>query len=189
MALGALSVLLAGPGLAETSGTTAAAGGESAVWTPKEIEFVYIGFTSTYSCDGLQERVRQLLLELGARADVQVQQYGCTAVGTPEPFPGVRIKMNVLQPTAAHEAGGNSQPVAAQWKSVVIAPKFDPASASGDCELIEQFKHYVLPAFTTRNVEFKATCIPHQLTVGGVHLSADVLVADKPAAAAASGSS
>ena len=34
--------------------------------------------------------------------------------------------------------------------------------ARGDCELVEQFKSNVLPMFTTRNLENRTTCIPHQ---------------------------
>jgi len=42
---------------------------EAAVWTPKEVQFTYMGFTSKYTCDGLRDTVREMLLHLGARKD------------------------------------------------------------------------------------------------------------------------
>jgi|SRR2546421_8802350 len=53
IAAGAVAVLLTvtGVGRRGKSGGQAA-GGESAVWTPKELLFIYQGFTTRYSCDG-----------------------------------------------------------------------------------------------------------------------------------------
>jgi hypothetical protein len=47
-------------------------------------------------------------------------------------------------------------------------------------------KQQVLPLFTTRNVDLKSTCIPHQLTPGGTQLTADVLAPDQMPVKAAS---
>src|SRR5579863_5529099 len=71
---------------------------QAAVWVPKEFNFVYLEFTTRYSCDGLQERMRTLLLALGARDDLHVLGYGCTRLAGPDPLASVRIKINVLQP-------------------------------------------------------------------------------------------
>ena len=46
-------------------------------------------------------------------------------------------------------------------------------------------KSRVLPLFTTRNVEYRSTCIPNQLQVGGTLLKAEVLIADEQKAPAA----
>src|SRR5690349_4550812 len=50
---------------------------QSAVWTPKQVTFVYQGFTTRYSCDGLRDKLRDLLLKLGARKDLQVEETAC----------------------------------------------------------------------------------------------------------------
>jgi hypothetical protein len=84
----------------------------SAVWTPKETRFVYLGFTSKFSCDGLVDRMREVLLLLGARKDLQVSPSGCSSpFGRPDPFPGVLIRMNVLEPAGNAQGGaqGNAQ--------------------------------------------------------------------------------
>ena len=64
---------------------TAGSDHESAVWVPKELHFDYRGFTTQYSCDGLRERMRNVLLELGAHPDLQVRGYGCTQLVGPDP--------------------------------------------------------------------------------------------------------
>jgi hypothetical protein len=163
-----------------------AAGGEpplAAVWTPKELRFTYMGFTAKYSCDGLQDRIRSVLLKLGARPDLQVSQGPCAApLGTPTPFPAVTIRMNVLEPaSSSHPVNGAAAPqvVPAHWKRVDLTASSDAVKEAGDCEVIEQIKHSILPQFTTRNVDYKSMCVPNQLTLGGTQLRADVLVADQ----------
>ena len=153
-----------------------------AVWTAKELRFAYQGFTTKYSCDGLRDKMRRILLKLGARADMQLQS-SCTNLTGPDPFAGVNIKVNVLQPVEPG-AAGTSGAVAAHWKTVDLVLHQDPVQASGDCELVEQVKLRVLPLFTTRNVEYSSSCVPHQLNVGDIRLRAEVLVSDKSPATA-----
>ena len=160
----------------------AASGRESAVWAPKELNFAYQGFTTKYSCDGLQERMRDVLLKLGARPDLRVRGYGCTLIQGPDPFAGVSIKMNVLQP--AGKQGGPAVPV--HWQRVDLLTglyEHDPVGAAADCELIGQIKQKILPLFATRNVDYRSTCEAHHLVPGGTRLKAEVLVADERTAA------
>ena len=170
-----------------------AAASVSAVWTPKEMRFVYLGFTSKFSCDGLADRMRNVLLLLGARKDLQVSPSGCsTPFGRPDPFPGVMIRMNVLEPAdQAHSekaTGGASSsntsaaPVPAHWKMIDVnaALAKDPLWQAGQCELLEEVKQSVLPKFSTRNVSYQSTCVPNQLSVGATQLRAEVLVPDNP---------
>ena len=160
----------------------------AAVWTPKELRFVYMGFTSHYSCDGLRDKIRVILKEFGARDDMQVSESPCSgAFGRPTKFPGVHIKINVLQP-APEQAGSDTPTVAAHWRTVDVPGPGDAVRQAGDCELVEQVKHSILPLFTTRNVDYHSTCVPHQLSIGGTSLRAEVLIPDPtaPAAGAAS---
>jgi hypothetical protein len=159
-----------------------------AAWTPREFRFTYQGFTAKYSCDGLSGRIKEVLLLLGARKqDLKVSSTGCSGgFGRPTPFPGVMVKMSVLAPVDAKSAPG-SEPLGTQWRNVDVG-RPQALAAAGDCELTEQIKETILPLFTTRNVEYRSTCVPHQLTPGGTTLKADVLVPLPPAPApAASG--
>jgi len=158
-----------------------------AVWTPKELRFTFMGFTSHYSCDGLADKMRSIVLQLGARSsDLKVREIPCSgSPGRPTEFPGVTVNMNVLTPWDAASANAAATPVPAHWKLVEISTDRDPLREAGDCELIEQVKTRVLPLFTTRNVEYRSTCIPHELQIGGTVLKAEVLIADESQTAGA----
>ncbi len=147
-----------------------------AVWTPKELNFTYHGFTTKYSCEGLRDRVKDILLELGARKDLKVYTSGCTgAAGTPDAFPGVRARMNVLQPATDSFTG---ELVEAHWQLVELKGDQSAVSRVGDCELIEQVQKQILPLFPVRNVELTSNCIPHQSSPGVTRLKTEVLKAD-----------
>ncbi|MBS0366688.1 MAG: hypothetical protein JSR67_12785 [Proteobacteria bacterium] len=177
-----------GSGAQEASGATQAPPEQAvqAVWVPREMKFIYQGFTAHYSCDGLQGRMRELLLKLGARADtLKVYPVPCSSgFGRPDPFPGVTIKMQVLEPATQKNTVAGVKPVSAHWRSVNLAERrgYDALDATGQCELLEQVKQSVLPQFSVRAVDYDSTCVPHQLSVGGIRLKAQVLVADPPAA-------
>jgi hypothetical protein len=159
---------------------------EPSVWTPKQLRFVYSGFTTKYSCDGLREKMRSVLLKLGARKqDLDVNSSGCPGLSEPTTFPTVDIKMNVLQPAPAPPPGANAPPaVAAHWQLVDLTQYHDPLRAAGDCELIEQIYQRILPLFTTRNAVFHSNCVPNQLQLGTV-LKAEVLIPNPPPPGAA----
>jgi hypothetical protein len=144
-----------------------------AVWSTKQFSFIYTGFTTKYSCEGLESQVRSVLVSLGARRDdLKVIGTGCFEAGRPAPFPGVRVQMSVLVPAS----GNATDTVAARWKPVDVKLDSDPVSNAGQCELVEQIKQKVLPLFSTRDVQFTPNCIPHQLHPNGTRLHAEVLL-------------
>jgi len=150
---------------------------QPAVWTQKELVFDYQGFTTKYSCDGLRDKVRTALLQLGARKkDLQVYESGCaSSYGRPDPFPRVRIKISVLVPA---DSGSDDQGsvVQAHWKPVDLnLSDLGHTTSSGECELLEQMQRKIVPLFATRNVELRVNCIPHQVSPGGASLKLDVL--------------
>ena len=158
---------------------------QSAVWTPKELQFTYHGFTTHYTCDGLRDKVKSMLLQLGARKDdLKVYETPCAGdPSRPNPFPGVRIKMSVLQPAPA-QASDDSPAVPARWEKVDLLKGEVGINAAGECELLEQVKQSILPLFTVRNIDLQATCVPHQLQASGTRLRAEVLITDQKKAAA-----
>ena len=179
------------PAWAAESAPVPAPAGEpqSAVWTDKELTFVYQGFTTRYSCDGLRDKVRSVLLDLGAqKKDLKVMEMGCSSpTGRPDPFPGVRVKMRVLQPADSPDAAkaADPTPVAAHWKPVDLKLRDSFTTDSGECELVEQIRQKIVPAFAARNVDLRTTCIPHQATVARPILKMEVLVPDEVKRAAA----
>ncbi len=172
-------------------------------WQEHKYSFQYMGFTSTYSCDGLADKLKVLLLAAGARADVKSQPGACASgYGRPDKFARADLTFYTLQPLdggavkdlgAANDVRGantpppaaaQAKPVDAIWRQVVFAA-FSPQQVRvGDCELVDQFRHDVLPLFATRNVENRVTCIPHQESGSVINLKFESLTA-APAAGAA----
>jgi hypothetical protein len=145
-------------------------------WVERKFRFVYQGFTTRYSCQGLRDKVRDVLLQLGARAsDLSVRQIACTTgFSQPDPNPSVGGTFYVLEPAS----GTTEQPLDAAWQRVNVSVGRGGLDTAGQCELVEQVKQRILPLFTTRNVAFQPRCIPHKLTPSGSSLSVEVL---KPA--------
>lgn len=152
---------------------------ELAVWVPLELTFVYRHSTTQYSCSGLAARMKSLLLQLGARPDLDVRGYGCTQLTGPDPLAGVKIRMNVL------ETAGPRPGLGAHWKRVDLLADRNILEAAADCELIEQVAQKIVPLFTVRNVDYNATCQFRSPVPGSTRLKADVLVADPQPASAA----
>jgi hypothetical protein len=181
----ALAALVLSLPVAGTAAETAAppADAQPAVWTSKDLTFVFMGFTAHYSCDGLRDKIRHVLAELGAREGFKVDYSGCSSsFGKPDPFPGVRIRMQVLQPAGADDKG--SGVVGAHWKRVDLHLDRDPVWEATDCELLEQIRQKILPLFAARNVGFASNCVPHQAYLG-TRLSAELLFPEKDAKAVA----
>ena len=170
-AAAATTLLAVSPTLAAAQDVVAAA------WAAKHVQFIYQGFTTHYSCDGLRDQIRTMLERLGAQ-ELRVREIGCARLSGPSPFPGVDVSMRVLVPASSSDAAKAEHPgptVQAHWQNVVLMPANAGYEEQGNCELIEQFKETFLPLFSTRNVKYGSTCVPHQLTLG-THLSAEVLM-------------
>lgn len=159
---GRLAAVLALASLALSAGANAeqktAAAPISASWQQHKFSFQYLGFTSTYSCDGLADKLRRLLLAAGARPDVKSEPGACAApFGRPDKFARADLTFYTLVPTPP---GPSTVP--GVWRNVSFAQYTPQELRLGDCELVEQFRTQVLKMFTTQNVVDHTTCIPHQ---------------------------
>jgi hypothetical protein len=172
-AAAAWACALAGVASAAADEAPVAVAHEAAVWQEHRYSFAFLGFTSTYSCDGLADKLKVLLIAAGARPDVKAQPGACASnLGRPDKFARADLTFYTLAPADGASAGGapaaGGAPVAAaapvdgEWHQVAFASHQPRELATGDCELVEQFKSSVLPLFTTRNVVEHTTCIPYQ---------------------------
>ncbi|MGC1521294.1 MAG: hypothetical protein WA803_07115 [Steroidobacteraceae bacterium] len=163
--------LLAGVGLMCAAGAWAADADPGnripAVWKEQHLSFVYVGRTSRYSCDGLRDKVRAILLELGARRDLQVAAIGCepSAALVPIAYSGPRLTIVASMPALPDAAAkplhpGDLTPVDARFEAFTIAN--DPFRNMGmaDCELVQEFARQILPKFVTRDLKQDISCIP-----------------------------
>jgi len=158
-----LAVLLAGAVLlsaASRADDSASAGGPG-TWQSHKYTFQFLGFTSTYSCDGLADKVRIILLAAGARSDVKSQPGACASgFGRPDKFARADLTFYTLSPSDPSAAASDA--VKGNWRPITFAARQPQELGIGDCELMDQFRQQVLPMFSTRNVVNNTTCIPHQ---------------------------
>jgi hypothetical protein len=132
-----------------------------AVWKEQHLNFVYMGRTSRYSCDGLRDKVRAMLLDLGARRDIRISAIGCE--GSSDPSLNIVVSTPALPDAAAKPLhAGDLAAVDARFETFTITS--DPFRNMGiaDCELVEEFARQILPKLVTRDLQQDITCVPFQ---------------------------
>jgi hypothetical protein len=166
---------------------------EPGVWQKHQYSFNFMGFTTTYSCDGLEDKLRLLLLAAGARKDAKTSSGGCSApFGRPDKFASADLTFYALRPEGSAPPANPSPPARGKppkgkpepvtlgrgvWRTVVFSARSPRELGIGDCELVEQFRDNVLPLLTTRNVEDHTSCIPHQDSGSNIDLRFEVFAA------------
>jgi hypothetical protein len=145
---------------------------ELGVWVEQSYSFVHLGVTSTYSCDGLADKLTYLLRAAGARADIKARPLGCPGgFGRPGKFARVDLKFHTLQPPASGQPlDAATVPVPGTWRPVSLVPRSSRDLDHGDCELVEEFRNWLLPKFAIRSVEDGLRCVPNSISPGDLNL-------------------
>ena len=143
----------------------------SAVWQHHTVRFNYYGITALYSCDGLESKIRALLLHLGARKDAKVSARGCpNGPSAPGSSAILETDFYTLAPTEdAREA------VQAHWEHVEVSPTHPNFMGRGDCELIHEMKDLISKNFTLRDVGYRADCTPHEVNIDDFTIKTEAL--------------
>jgi hypothetical protein len=165
-------------------GADSAAAVQPGSWQPHSFDFHYMGFTSTYSCDGLADKLQLLLRVVGASPDAKVIPLCARSTGRPDKLAEASLRFSTLQladASAPGAAAGASQSAAGVWRHVELTPRHPFDLQTGDCELVEQFRDTLLPMFVTRNLDNQVTCVPHQESGSNFRLSFDVFAPAPPA--------
>jgi hypothetical protein len=148
---------------------------EPAAWALHEVDLMYMGFTTRYTCSGLKSKVKLLLKHLGVREDVKIRERGCE-VGYEKVADFPRLKISFYAPVIPEPGDKDpGEPVLGVWKPVVIRKNSPKGLDMGDCELVEIFRDRVMPRFLTRSVAGDVNCIPHQLVGNRIDLRFEVL--------------
>jgi hypothetical protein len=160
---------------AEPTATPAAT---AAQWHRQTQKFDYTGFTTLYTCDGLEGKVRDILLTFGARNDVKVRATGCNeGSNRPSKFAWVTAEFSSLAPATDPAA---TDVVKAGWTRVQLAPNRPSYMGAGECELVEQIRGMLQKGFALRGTEYRTSCMPHQVSMADYSVTTEVL---KPVAA------
>lgn len=155
----------------------------ASVWKQHKIDFHYFGRTSRYSCDGMSDKVRMLLTQMGARRDMKLFSYGCEIgrIRLDGINPGLSIEFWTPIPAADSKAADSKatdvKVIDARYESFAMRQDAFRNLDIGDCELVEEFVRQVLPKFNTRNVKQDIACVPYQVRAGSYRVSGEVLKA------------
>jgi hypothetical protein len=171
----AAMVALAGisSGGGSSAATAAEPGGQvvTGAWQHHHVNLNYYGITALYSCDGLENNIRSLLLHLGARKDAKVSATGCpNGPSVPGHSAIVDVDFSTLSPSS-----DGSDTVQAQWMPVLVSPTHPYFMSHGDCELIDEMKDLISKNFSLREVNYRTDCVPHQVNIDDFTIKAQAL--------------
>ena len=144
---------------------------EPGVWQHHQATLLYSGLTALYTCDGLEDKVRSLLLYLGARDDLKVHAFGCSSLDRPSRFASVSADFYSL---VAADAGA-AQTVPGQWVTLTLGPRRPDWMDDGECELVDQIKGLLTKSFSMRNLQYRTSCMPHQVTIADYNVRGQIL--------------
>ena len=153
----------------------------AAVWREQHLDFFYMGRTARYTCDGLRDKVRAMLLDLGARRDLKIAAIGCEDSGrmranSPEPRLNIIFSAPALpDPSMKPLHEGDLKATDARFESFTIASDAFRNLGLGDCELVEEFSHQILPKLVTRALKRDITCVPFQASGGRFLVRGEIL--------------
>lgn len=143
------------------------------VWQKHEYRFQFMGFTTTYSCDGLADKLALLLKYAGARNDVKAYPSACASgYGRPDKLASASLTFYTLTAPTGH---GDEKLVPAVWRPISVTEKTPRELGYGDCELVDQFRTNLLPMFAARHIDSHMTCVPHQISGSSIDLKFEAL--------------
>jgi hypothetical protein len=149
------------------------------VWKPQRIDFVYRGYSTLYSCSGLQDKLEKILTAVGARSDsVELRAYSCDDQLSTARFeialasPVEATPENVQELTtydardelAARVRGErlanaeDLQRFPAVWKTISFARSREMRLEPGDCELVLQLRRQILQRMSVQIVSDRVHC-------------------------------
>jgi len=124
---------------------------QASTWHHHHATFTYFGITAFYSCDGLEGKVSQILLFLGARHDLRVQADGCARGGSsPSRIVSVTVDFDTL--SAASDAPA-ADIVQANWTPFKLDADRPFFMGQGDCELIRAMQPMLTQDFSLRRLD------------------------------------
>jgi hypothetical protein len=149
-----------------------------AVWKPQRINFVYRGYSTLYSCSGLQAKLEKILTTVGARGGIALRAYSCddelsTArfqIVLASPVEATQENVAALTTYDAHEelvarlrgeqlASAEDLPrFPAVWKTISFARSREMRLEPGDCELVQQLRRQILPRMSVQIVSDRVRC-------------------------------
>ncbi|MGH8177376.1 MAG: hypothetical protein ACREV5_14035 [Steroidobacter sp.] len=168
-----------------------------AVWKIQSFDFHYQGRGTTYSCGALRDRLRSILMGVGAQDTIIVRTIGCydlsdlarVHVIMASPVEATPENVRALtQHDSEDELIARMQGVSlataadierfpAIWSTVSMSRDKRLKLAPGDCELVQQLRREVFPLLSVRIVQDNLHCSNAFGNIGRPQLAVSALIA------------
>ncbi len=145
----------------------------SAVWRTQRLTFRYHSEGRMYRCDILEHKIKQILVQLGARDRLVVRHVGC------DDFAGLaRLEVLMESPVIATEenvraltrhdsedeliarlhgaplpSAENLERFPAAWESIALHRAPRVSLEAGDCALVQQLRRQILPKMSVQIIQ------------------------------------
>lgn len=163
-----------------------AAGAEGEIiqagWKTTEVRYTYVGFTTAFTCDGAEDRVKTILRAVGAHPQTKVRAQGCQ-INRPSRnfFITIAAAMPVPQAQAGSDAQGEARQellkrlgvkdnslqdtFPAQWQTLRLDRDRKLDLRPGECELLEGLRTEVFPKLGVEVLSGSLSCMPKQVPI------------------------
>lgn len=154
----------------------AASQSDGAMWQKHQAVIQYFATGTSYSCDGIEDKVRQILQYVGARADMKVRAAGCDqGPFLPSHMASVSVEFYALAP-AADASSPDSVP--SHWVTLSMNSTRSKFLQSSDCDLVRAMKSVLSKSFTWQGLEYGTSCSPYAAASNSFAVKGAVLKAD-----------
>jgi hypothetical protein len=136
--------------------------GHPATWRPYDLIVDLHDLPQRYSCDDLWYKFHDVLLAIGARADLKIVTYRCERSQSESNARSPRAQLQFALPELLSPAQSRWAQLQATTTTVRLAPGQPKSLQSTDCELLQQMKDGLLASLSQRIVSFDLACAaPH----------------------------
>jgi hypothetical protein len=150
----------------------------NAIWKLQRVEFNFRSMSTYYSCDGLRQKITNIMMAIGARDGVRVDMR-CNGGLTNDAFTLITLKTPVeataenivAETTYSPElqlaarlnkvrlpSANDIEQFAAEWRSVELNRQRRLNLAAGDCELLRGLVTQVIPHLSVRVEKQRLNC-------------------------------
>ncbi|NKB38412.1 MAG: hypothetical protein GKR93_14815 [Gammaproteobacteria bacterium] len=148
-----------------------------AQWEVFQIRFVYVGEFTQYSCDGIERKIRRLLILLGARNDARVETdcFGGDNLRRRGAQRVHRMRLAFSLPVPVDKTDFGREIFPAEWQEVSLGGGLSRKLDGGDCELVREFQRYVVPRLQVKQINSDLSCFPINRTISRLRAKMKIL--------------
>lgn len=151
LAISAMLALVSAAYAAAPAQPSSNAAAQPAAWLQHDLIVSLHDLPKTYACDDLWYKFRDVLLEIGARADYKILPYDCNSRSP-------QVQLNFMLPQALTPAQRQYADLDATPKTVELEPGKPSTLKASDCDLVSQMNSYLFTAIPLKVVSSQLSC-------------------------------